>query len=571
MIRNLRLATGLVLFAYVVTHFVNHSLGLLSVDLADRVLRRIYHLWASAGGTLLLYGAFLIHYALALLALWRRRSLRMPAAELMQLTLGFAIPLLLTAHVLRTRVADTFYGSDSGYYSPLLYAYFGDSPITGALQFLTLFVAWIHAVIGLRFWLRLKPWYDRAQPFLYALALLLPSLAALGALVAGRQIAARAEDPAWVAALMARMPPPTAADLVQIDAEIFWLRVFFIAMILAVLAARLVRHQWYRAKGLVRITYPDGRIVECLPGLSVLEASRLAGIPHASACGGRGRCSTCRIWCTGELPPASALEAKVLERINAPPPVRLACQLRPLRDLQVIPLLPAGGHPSLGRSAALEGSEREIAILFCDLRGFTRLAEGMLPYDVVFLLNRYFAEMGQAIEAQGGHIDKFIGDGIMALFGIESGAAEGCRQALRAARAMSARLTRLNQSLAHDHQVPLRMGIGIHAGAVVVGRMGHGRNLAMTAIGDVVNTASRLEALTKTHECELILSETVAARAGVTLTATRQEVEIAGRRTKLAAYLIRTAEEMDQLPSPASLTRGTLSHEVGEGGRDPSA
>ena len=88
----------------------------------------------------------------------------------------------------------------------------------------------------------------------------------------------------------------------------------------------------------------------------------------------------------------------------------------------------------------MQGSEREIAILFADIRGFTALAEGRLPYDVVFVLNRYFSAMGRAIESAGGRVDKFIGDGVMALFGIESGPQAGCRAALAAARLMSERL-----------------------------------------------------------------------------------------------------------------------------------
>ena len=110
--------------------------------------------------------------------------------------------------------------------------------------------------------------------------------------------------------------------------------------------------------------------------------------------------------------------------------------------------------------------------IFADLRAFTRLAETKLPYDVVFMLNRYFAAMGQAIEEAGGRVDKFIGDGIMALFGIEEGAAAGCRHSLEAARLMSLRLQDLNRALEHEIDAPLRTGIGIHVGPVIVGRNG---------------------------------------------------------------------------------------------------
>lgn len=100
-----------------------------------------------------------------------------------------------------------------------------------------------------------------------------------------------------------------------------------------------------------------------------------------------------------------------------------------------MPLLPPFVHvgDALGSVDLALGSERKIAVLFADIRGFTALAEGRLPYDVVFVLNRYFAAMGYAVERAGDRVDKFIGDGVMALFGVESGAEPGCRDALAAA------------------------------------------------------------------------------------------------------------------------------------------
>jgi len=195
-IRRLRLASGLVMFAYVTTHFVNHSLGLVSVQVMDRVLHGIYQYWSSPLGGFILYGAFAIHYSLALWALWLRRSLKMPSAEATQLVLGFSIPFFLVDHVLQTRVADTFYGANYGYYSTVLYAYFVVNPLRGALQFAVLLIAWIHAIIGLRFWLGVKPWYERWQPILYAFALLLPTLAILGGVGGGREVLAGPEEPA---------------------------------------------------------------------------------------------------------------------------------------------------------------------------------------------------------------------------------------------------------------------------------------------------------------------------------------------------------------------------------------
>jgi adenylate cyclase len=551
-IRRIRLVSGLVMFAYVTTHFVNHALGLVSVQVMDRELHRIYQYWASPLGSVMLYGAFAIHYSLALWALWLRRSLKMPFAEAAQLIFGFSIPFFLTDHVLHLRVADTFYGSDYGYYSTALYVYFVARPLRGGLQLAVLVIAWIHAIIGLRFWLSVKPWYDRWQPALYAFALLLPTLAILGVLEGGRQVVAMAEDPAWVAQLAITHPKPAPEDVAVIDQMVVWLRYAFLAALLAVLAARVARWRWeQRRHGVVRLTYPSGRVVRIVRGVSVLEASRMAGIPHASVCGGRGRCSTCRIKVAGPneaIPPPAPEEVKVLQRVGAAPDVRLACQLRPHGDLRVTPLLPAAARARDGfaRPGYLHGAEREVAILFADLRAFTRLSEKKLPYDLVFLLNQYFAEMGHAVESAGGRVDKFIGDGVMALFGLDNGVEAGCRDALVAARDMGRRMQGLNRALIHDSSEPLRIGIGIHTGTAVVGEMGYGTAVSITAIGDSVNTASRVESLTKTYACELVISEAVALRAGIDFgAAPRHEIEIRGRDEPL---VVRTFTNALDLP-----------------------
>src|SRR5690606_38718804 len=136
------------------------------------------------------------------------------------------------------------------------------------------------------------------------------------------------------------------------------------------------------------------RTVDVPRGMSVLDASRTAGIPHASVCGGRGRCSTCRVRVgdgLADLPAPSPEEEKGLPRVGAPPNVRLACQLRPTAPVQVTPLLPPGAEPHHGhvRPAYTQGRESDIAVLFADLRSFTSFSEINLPYDVVFVLNRY--------------------------------------------------------------------------------------------------------------------------------------------------------------------------------------
>jgi adenylate cyclase len=191
------------------------------------------------------------------------------------------------------------------------------------------------------------------------------------------------------------------------------------------------------------------------------------------------------------------------------------------------------------------GGERRIAVLFADLRDFTRITETKLPYDVVFLLNRYCQVMGESIETAGGRIDKFIGDGVMALFGLETDAPDACRQALTAARLMSLQLVELNRILAPDLDAPLRMGLGVHFGAAIVGEIGSGGMRPLTAVGDTVNTASRLESLCKLYDCELVVSEDLVVCAAVHLKgAHRREVEIRGRTQPLMIRTLKSAREL---------------------------
>jgi adenylate cyclase len=555
MIRQLRLFSGLVMLAYVTMHLLNHAVGLVSLEAMEDVLWYVFRIWSNRPAQVLLYGGFLVHYALALWALWQRRSLQLRISEISQIILGFAIPILLARHVVGTRIADNFFHTDTGYYAYLLWLYFVRAPEYGYLQMLVLVVAWAHAMIGLHFWLRVRPWYARLQPAALVIAVLVPVLSLLGMVEAGRQVIALAADPNWTREAFARMTLPSPETRSALEAIIDGLSWFFGGVVAAVLLARFVRYAWRRRHGLVHIGYPDGRFVEVTPGTSVLEASRLAGIAHASVCGGRGRCSTCRVRVRGEVhsmdPPAQD-ELRVLGRIGATPNIRLACQLRPRGDVEVTPLLPPFAAAADGRRRVdfAQGSEREIAILFADIRGFTTLSEGRLPYDVVFVLNRYFAAMGRAIETAGGRVDKFIGDGVMALFGIRSGAQAGCREALAAARLMSARLGELNLSLQGELDRPLRIGVGIHCGPVIVGEMGYGSAAAITAIGDAVNTASRLEGLTKEHDCELVVSEETVTRAGLDLSGfPRHEIEIRGKRELLA---VRILERAAALPAPGA-------------------
>jgi len=286
--------------------------------------------------------------------------------------------------------------------------------------------------------------------------------------------------------------------------------------------ARGVRRRIHESRRPPVLAHPSGQRLPILPGATVLETLRDHGIPHASVCGGRARCTTCRIQVSRgleSLAPPNELEAKALARIAATPGMRLACQIRPTADIAVTPLCAADASAADGYvPGGLEGAERLITVMFVDLRGSTTLGEAKLPYDVLFILNRFFYEMKQSLEATNGHYSQFTGDGLMALYGLHAAdPTTGPGEALRGAREMLMRVERLNRELKDELPHPLVIGIGIHYSEAIVGAMGPPRSQIITAIGDTVNTTARLESLTKEYGCPVIISRRAAEVAQLDL------------------------------------------------------
>jgi adenylate cyclase len=550
-IPRVRLGSGLILFAYVLTHSLNHALGLISLEALGIGQRVFLAVWRQPPVEATLLAAVLAHYLVGMLALYRRKSLRMPVAEALQLLLGLSVPPLIMLHVLGTAGAHHMFGL-ADRYEFVLFAVWKANPTLGALQAAALVVAWCHGCIGLNFWLKNKPWFPRLRPALFALALLIPVAALLGFVSAGRDVARAAVDPDWLQALFAEVRVPSAAEFGFILDLRVRLTLGYMALTGGVLLARLVRWAVLYDRTLA-VVYPNGRRVAVQPGTSLLEASRIGGIPHASVCGGRGRCSTCRVHViagAAHLSPRTPIEAKVLNHIGAPPTVRLACQARPQRLVKIHPLLPPGisAQRALADSSAAPGKEREVAVLFADLRGFTRMSEQRLPYDIVFLLNQYFRAMGESIHEAGGHLDKFIGDGVMALFGLDGRTEQAGMRALAAARRMAERLEALNEEYSSDLKTPLKIGFGIHFGPAIVGELGYATALTLTAIGDTVNTASRLESATKDERCQVLISEAAATNAMLPREIGRRcQVALRGREEVLTAYAVADARA---LPMP---------------------
>jgi len=512
-----------------------YSLGLVSGE-AMEAFRNALGLYWSLGPVF--NAALLLHMSLGLWKLFRRNTLRMPTWEAAQIALGLLLPFLLVPYNLAGIFVSTVFQIPQSYVDTLLlsfpdmaWRYIAMTVIIGA-----------HAQIGVHAVLRLRPWYPRARLIIVAVTTLLPLAAALGYWNGGSQL-----YQAYLAGTLAADDAPhllSAAQKAVLDQANLVDYLVFVGLYALLFAGRALRLRLDRKNKTVRIEYPGAHVM-VLPATTVLEASRIGGIPHASICGGRGRCTTCRVRVEQGMENLSAVgerEHKALQRIGAGTDIRLACQAEGRTGtIRVTPLL----RPDTASSAARRetrnsvGRDVELAVMFADLRGFTALSESKFPYDVVYILNSYFQAMGQVIEAHGGQVDKFLGDGILAYFGLDGDPRDACLSAMRAASQMAANLVGVSRELISVLPQGLALGIGLHFGDVVLGEVGFHDKKQVTIIGDTVNTASRLEALNKKTGSQMVVSTGVVARAGLDLTHLPvAHVTLRGKTDEMRVYVI---------------------------------
>jgi adenylate cyclase len=549
-VRQVRLICGVILFSYVVSHFLNHALGNVSVDAME--VGVYYHtaFWQFLPVAIVFYTAALTHMGLGIYALYQRRQFRWRTIEPLQLVLGLSIPALVMAHVIGVRLGQTLYGHQK-LYPQELYLFFVASNRIWTMTIL-LIIAWVHGCIGIYFWLRLKPFFTRAAPYLLAAAVLIPTLALLGVYQGGRSVVVEADDGEWRTHNLTRRQVGTVAEANTLDRITGGLTIGYVGLLGLALAARGVRAWRERRGGMIALSYGNGKTVRVPKGLSVLEASLRHNVPHASVCGGRARCSTCRIRIIGDhgaLPEPSQREAFVLTRVGTTDPsIRLACQLRPTSDLSFFQLFTSHTLSATASTPARIGQERYLVSLFVDMRGSTQLAEKRLPFDTVFIVNRFLGAVSQAVVENGGQPNQFVGDGMLALFGLSADPQAACRQALKAAAGIATHIDELNELLSHDLRQPIRFGIGIHGGEVIIGDIGYRDHIVFTALGDAVNVAARLQDMTKTLACEAIVSEEVRRTAGLADDALpQQEVAIRGRDEPMAVRVVADARELTAL------------------------
>lgn len=563
-LRQVRLCSGLVLLCYVSLHLTNHALGNFSLAVMERGLLVQKFIWQGWIGTTALYAALTTHFLLGLHALYERRRLHWTPPELAQLLLGLAVPPLLANHLAVTRIAFAEFDLNKGY-AQELYSFWIAAPGLGDIQLTLLIVAWLHGCLGIAFWLRVKPWFARLRAPLLAVAVLLPVLALLGYLQAGREVVALAQDPVWRAAATA----PSRTGTPQQNLWLTNLRNDFLlfdgAALVLVVLARFARAAIERRRGRICVSFPDGQRQHVPLGFSVMEASLLAGIPHAGLCGARARCSLCRVRVLGSpsLPPPEEPEHRVLARLQADPQqIRLACQLRPRCNVAVLPLVPPDAQAAFlhRRQQRAMPSERFIAVMVVDMRGSTQLAAARLPFDNVFILGRFVAAISAAVVQAGGTPNQFLGDGVLAIFGLQSDARSACRQAVTAVALVARNIRLLNVALEHELAGPIDFGVGVHCGQAVVGEIGFGDHVAFTALGDAPNVASRLEALTKDLGCEAVVSDDVLHHGGLgakMLTLESHLASLRGRSEPVPVRVVRDiGRDLDTAPHSAeAITR----------------
>lgn len=534
--------SGLILFMFVICHFINHMFGLHSLEAMNAAHKYLVEPWRYPPVNILLIASAVIHMLLAFKSIFMRRSYRLAAWEWGQLISGIIIPFLLVEHILATMVAEKVFGATPNYRLVMSALWVG-APYKSVLQALALIIVWAHGCFGIHYWFRTKNGYEKWLPYLRYLAFTIPTLSLAGYMSAGYQTIELAKDENFIQSVLEEaMITMGMGERITNWTRTGWL--IFVALVIAPLLHQAFGKMLRRLKNRPKIKHADGRTLAVENGASILETFRANNIALAAVCGGRGRCTTCRVQITDGLAgigDAEEIEAKALARINAPEGLRLACQVRPSADISILPLLPADATASDGRRpGGLEGQEKHMSIMFIDLRGSTKLGEEKLPYDVLYILNRFFAEMTAALHETDGHYAQFNGDGLMALYGLNDATPkEGALKIIEGAKAMLRRLDDLNETLKSELKTPLKIGIGIHFGEAIVGTMGPPKSQLTTAIGDNINIAARLESLTKEYGKSIIISRSAANTAGIVIdNKNLHEVVVRGRDAPIHFFAV---------------------------------
>ena len=290
---------------------------------------------------------------------------------------------------------------------------------------------------------------------------------------------------------------------------------------------------------------PDDIEIDFDSDAGLLETLVNAGIPVVHLCGGRARCSTCRVFVLeglGALSERTPPEAEMAAKLDFPDVVRLACQTtlngsvslrRLVLDKTDVRLASQLGKPELGGAA---GKEVDVAALFVDVVGYTKMAEDLPPYDIVHLLNRFFRQVDEVVATNNGVIDNYMGDAVLVLFGLHD-EDEPALAAVRAGFGILEAARDLSHYVHRIYRMKFAVRVGIDYGEVVFGLMGASGSARETVIGDAVNVASRLESANKDVGTNMLVSDAVYQRAAHAVSfGRRYELDLEGKAGRVVAH-----------------------------------
>ena len=343
------MVSGLILMTFVVGHLANLAIGLKSLAAMQAWLAHLMAPWQTPVGKFLLVGSMLLHVALGLYAIAARHSLAMSRTDMVQLFLGLCTPPLLLAHVIVMGMGSKLATAFEPSYGQILSVYWSFAPLLAFQQLFAVIFVWVHGAIGLYSWLVLKPVWRRIGGVVVPLLFAVPILALLGFAEAGKEVLGKlANDAAWRADIRAMVDllNPVRAELDAIQARILTVYGGLLLLAVAIFAGRRL----YNRLAPVSVAYDEGLGAAGVRGQSILDVSRLNGIPHADVCSGRGRCGTCRVHLVAgadHLSPLNDIERATLARVGADAGDRLACQARVLASgVSVVRVLPAFAETS---------------------------------------------------------------------------------------------------------------------------------------------------------------------------------------------------------------------------------
>lgn len=280
----------------------------------------------------------------------------------------------------------------------------------------------------------------------------------------------------------------------------------------------VAQSRWDETRPPMDLTYfKDDRVITTKDAsATILDHSNQNRIPHLQECGGNGHCSTCRIRILdglSNLSPRTALEKKVAKDRGWDKYTRLACQTRLDGNVTIQRLVENSSQINrfqIESTSNQFGETRKLAFLFCDLRNFTSFVKNNTAPEVVSVLNKFFANLGEPILMNNGFIYQYVGDRITAIFSIDQATSEQhCLGAVRASLGMLSSLNQLNKMLSKDFDTTFSMRLGIHYGEAIIGKLGHPENQIFSVVGDNVGITDKIQLKNKSLGTTLLASEQV--------------------------------------------------------------